>query len=102
RNLELDAIIEGRMLNRDDAEIPRYFQHLDKIRRVLCTPEQRERINAGQLGVVNLRGRYYIVEPDVLAQWRERAEDLVPDLSGSEPEGEHAEDYPPVPDDLNW
>lgn len=102
RNLELDSLIEGRILNQEDAEIPRYFVHLGKIRRVLCTPDQRQRINAGELGVVNLRGRYYIVEPELLAQWRELAADLVPDLSGSEPEGEEGDEYPPVPDELSW
>jgi len=103
RNLELDAIVEGKALNVDDAELPRYFEHLGRIRRVLCTPKQRDRINSGELGIVNLRGRYLIVEPDVLARYKSLADDLVPDLSGSEPEGaDDGEDYPPVPDDLTW
>lgn len=104
RNLELDRIVEGKALNVQDAELPRYFEHLGRIRRVLCTPAQREAINNGELGIVNLRGRYLIVGPDVLAEYRALAEDLVPDLSGSEPEGssEGDDDYPPVPDDLAW
>lgn len=102
RNLELDAIIEGKALNNEEAELPRYFEHLGRIRRVLCTPDQRQRINAGELGVVNLRGRYLIVEPDVLDAYRALAADLVPDLGGKEPDGEAAEDYPPVPDDITW
>src|SRR6056297_682775 len=103
RNLELDAIVEGKALNVDDAELPRYFEHLGRIRRVLCTPKQRDRINSGELGIVNLRGRYLIVEPDVLARYKSLADDLVPDLSGNEPDGqEEAGDYPPVPDDLTW
>ena len=103
RNLELDAIVEGKVLNVDDGELPRYFEHLGRIRRVLCTRQQREAINNGALGVVNLRGRYLIVEPEVLARYKALAEDLVPDLSGAEPEGGEArQDYPPVPDDLTW
>lgn len=102
RNLQLDGIVEGKILNVEDAEIPRYFQHLDRIRRVLCTPEQREKINAGELGVVNLRGRYLIVDPETLAAYNEVAPDLVPDLSGKEPEAEEGGDYPPVPDDITW
>jgi len=104
RNLELDGIVEDRVLNEDDAEVPRYFEHLGRIRRVMCTPDQRRAINAGQLGIVNLRGRYLIVEPDVLARYRALAPDLVPELGGAEPnapEGEQ-DDYPPVPDDLTW
>lgn len=103
RNLELDAIVEGKTLNVEDAELPRYFEHLGRIRRVLCTPEQRVAINGGELGIVNLRGRYLIVEPEVLARYKALAEDLVPDLSGAEPQGSDEEkDYPPVPDDLTW
>ena len=106
RNLELDAIVEGKALNldqdQDQAELPRYFEHLGRIRRVLCTPQQRHAINAGELGVVNLRGRYLIVEPSVLEAYRALAADLVPDLSGKEPEAEASGDYPPVPDDITW
>lgn len=104
RNLELDGIVEGRVLNDEQAELPRYFEHLGRIRRVMCTPDQREAVNAGDLGIVNLRGRYLIVEPDVLARYRELAPDLVPDLRGAEPEAPEDEhnDYPPVPDDLTW
>lgn len=103
RNLELDAIVAGRALNVDEAELPRYFEHLGRIRRVLCTREQREAINSGALGIVNLRGRYLIVEPEVLARYKALAADLLPDLSGTEPEGhEDEKEYPPVPDDLTW
>ncbi|MDT8408105.1 MAG: DUF2058 family protein [Wenzhouxiangellaceae bacterium] len=106
RNLKLDGIVAGRGLNDEAAEIPRYFEHLGRIRRVLCRPEQRDAINAGTLGIVNLRGRYLIVEPEVLEQYRAVAPDLVPDLSGTEPSsGDGADDgaeYPPIPDDLTW
>lgn len=102
RNLELDRIVGGRVLNADDAELPRYFEHLGRIRRVLCTAEQRDAINRGALGIVSLRGRYFIVAPDTLEQYRAVAPDLVPDLSGRESEVDAAGEYPPVPDDLSW
>ena len=103
RNLKLDKIVEGQALNVDEAEIPRYFMHLGRIRRVLCTPDQRQALNEAKLGLVNLRGRYLIVELDVLEQYRQVAEDLVPDLTGAEPEDEsESGDYPPVPDDITW
>lgn len=101
RNLQLDGIVEGKALNVEDAELPRYFEHIGRIRRVLCTAEQREQINQGELGVVSLRGRYIIVSPEVLSAYRDLAPDLVPDLTGSEPEAPD-DDYPPVPDDLTW
>ena len=103
RNLKLDKIVEGKVLNVEEAEIPRYFEHLGRIRRVLCTAEQRQALNEARLGLVNLRGRYLIVEPEVLEQYRQLADDLVPDLTGAEPEDEsESGDYPPVPDDITW
>jgi len=102
RNLELDQLVEGRILNDENAELPRYFEHLGRIRRVLCTAEQRVAINAGELGVVNLRGRYLIVAADTLQAYRAKAPDLVPDLSAKEPDEASDGEYPPVPDDLTW
>jgi len=102
RNLELDRIVEGQTRNLADAELPRYFEHLGRIRRVLCTSEQRDSINSGELGIVNLRGRYLIVETEVLERYRAVAPDLVPDLSGAEPDDETGGEYPPVPDDITW
>ena len=101
RNLALDAIIRGTTLNRKDAELPRYFEHLGRIRRVLCTPEQRDQLNRGEIGVVNLRGSYLLVSLETLAQYRDIAPDLVPELGGKEPEDDGSH-YPPVPDDLIW
>lgn len=101
RNLKLDAIIRGNTLNRKDADCPRYFVHLGRIRRVLCTTEQRDALNAGEIGVVSLRGSYLLVSLETLAAFAEIAPDLVPDLTPKEPEDDGS-DYPPVPDDLIW
>ncbi|AKS42317.1 DUF2058 domain-containing protein [Wenzhouxiangella marina] len=101
RNEQLDELVRGKTLNRKDAEEPRYFEHLGRIRRVLCTPEQRAQLNAGEIGVVNLRGSYLLIDLDTLSAYREIAEDLVPDLSPKEPEDDGSH-YPPVPDDLIW
>lgn len=102
RNLELDQIVRGNTLNRKDAETPRYFEHLGRIRRVLCTPEQREQLNRGDIGVVNLRGSYLLVDLDTLARYQEAASDLVPELSGRNEPDDDGSHYPAVPDDLVW
>jgi uncharacterized protein YaiL (DUF2058 family) len=101
RNLELDNLVKSNTLNRKDAEIPRYFEHMGRIRRVLCTPEQRQQLNQGEIGVVNLRGTYILVSLETLTQYRTLAPDLVPDLAPKEPEDDGSH-YPPVPDDLIW
>jgi len=102
RNLELDAIIKGSTLNRKDAEVPRYFEHMGRIRRVLCTPEQRDELNRGEIGVVNLRGSYLLVSLETLEKYRAVAPDLVPSLEGREEPEDDGSHYPPVPDDLVW
>ncbi|MEM1080908.1 MAG: DUF2058 family protein [Pseudomonadota bacterium] len=103
RNLKLDQLVEGKVLNLDDANTPRYFEHLGRIRRVMCSTEQRTQLNNGALGLVNLRGRYLIVDRTVLEAYRALADDLVPDLSAEEPDAEsEGDDYPPVPDDMVW
>ncbi|NBB92965.1 MAG: DUF2058 family protein [Gammaproteobacteria bacterium] len=102
RNLQLDEIIKGSTLNRKEADIPRYFEHMGRIRRVLCTPEQREQLNQGEIGVVNLRGSYLLVSLETLEKYREVAPDLVPGLEGREEPEDDGSHYPPVPDDLVW
>ncbi len=102
RNLQLDAIVKGSTLNRKEADVPRYFEHMGRIRRVLCTPEQREQLNKGEIGVVNLRGSYLLVSLETLEKYREIAPDLVPGLEGSEEPEDDGSHYPPVPDDLVW
>ncbi|MEN1728440.1 MAG: DUF2058 domain-containing protein, partial [Pseudomonadota bacterium] len=63
--------------------------------------EQREQLNKEEIGVVNLRGSYLLIDLETLAAYREIAPDLVPDLSAKEPEDDGSH-YPEVPDDLIW
>ncbi len=102
RNLKLDALIKGNTLNRKDAELPRYFEHMGRIRRVLCSAEQREQLNRGEIGVVNLRGSYLLVTLGTLAAYKEIAPDLVPQLEGKDEPEDDGSHYPSVPDDLIW
>jgi uncharacterized protein YaiL (DUF2058 family) len=101
RNKALDSLVKGKTLNRKDAEIPRYFEHLGRIRRVLCTADQRDQLNRGELAVVNLRGSYLLIDLETLATYRDLAPDLVPDLTPKEPDDDGSH-YPDVPDDLIW
>ena len=97
RKHKLAALLEGKALNKADAEIARHFPHGDKIRRVYCTPEQLAQVNAGELAIVQQRGRYVLVSREVGEKVREiSAEALVllcdPNASGDDG----------VPDDLVW
>lgn len=68
RKTKLAALLDGKALNDGTAEIARHFPHGDKIRRVYVTSEQLTRLNRGELGVVQLQGRYLIVARDVALQ----------------------------------
>jgi uncharacterized protein YaiL (DUF2058 family) len=59
---QVAALLEGATLNREDAETPRHFEYGGKIRRVYVTDEQLAQVNDGRLGVIQMRGRYLLVE----------------------------------------
>lgn len=68
RKQKLANLLNGKALNVDDADTPRHFPHGNKIRRVYCTADQLIRLNRGDLAVVQLAGRYLLVERDVALQ----------------------------------
>ncbi|HEY2396703.1 MAG TPA: DUF2058 family protein [Rudaea sp.] len=78
RKQKLNALLDGKALNAADADVPRHFPHGNKIRRIYCTPAQLVRLNKGDLAVVQLAGRYLLVEKDVALQAQTiQAESLV-------------------------
>jgi uncharacterized protein YaiL (DUF2058 family) len=68
RKQKLAALLEGKAQNSADADVPRHFPHGNKIRRIYCTPAQLTRLNRGELAVVQLAGRYLLVDKDVAVQ----------------------------------
>ena len=68
RKQKLATLLSGKALNSNDADLPRHFPHGNKIRRIYCTKEQLEKVNCGDLAVVQLAGRYLLVERDVALQ----------------------------------
>lgn len=105
RNLQLDKIVEDKLLNDDNAELPRYFNYMGKIRRILVNEDQLKAINADELGIAVLRSRPVLLDLETHAKFKELAPDLVPDMGGEEPSGDDwDEQYEgfEVPDDLRW
>jgi len=68
RKQKLAALLAGKALNSNDADLPRHFPHGNKIRRIYCTKEQLEKLNRGDLAVVQLAGRYLLVEREIALQ----------------------------------
>jgi uncharacterized protein YaiL (DUF2058 family) len=65
RKQKLSALLEGKGLNSNDADVPRHFPHGNKIRRIYCTKEQLEKLNHGDLAIVQLAGRYLLVTREI-------------------------------------
>lgn len=97
RKQKLAALLADKALNKADAEIARHFPHGEKIRRVYCTAEQLAEVNAGQLAVVQYRGRYLLVTREVAEQARAISAEALVLLCDPNAPGDDG-----VPDDLIW
>jgi uncharacterized protein YaiL (DUF2058 family) len=98
RRQRLAALLEGKARNAKDADIPRHFPHANKIRRIYVTAEQLPRLNGGELGVVQLAGRYLLVDRNIAEAARDIDGDSLVLLC--DPHENAAEDD--VPSDLVW
>lgn len=102
---KLTAFLQGKALNAEDAEIARHFEYGGKIKRIYVTANQLKTLNGGELGVVQLNGRYLLVTAGVLAE----AEAIFPqavalkiDPDASIEDDPYADAKYQVPDDLVW
>jgi uncharacterized protein len=97
RKQKLAALLDGKALNSAEADVPRHFPHGNKIRRIYCTKGQLAQLNRGELGVVQLAGRYLLVRCEVAQQAQAiQAEALVLLCDPSAPPEDD------VPPDLVW
>lgn len=101
----LAELLSGKGLNAAEAEHVRHFEYGGKIKRIHVTADQLKALNAGELGVVQLDGRYLLVDAAMLAV----AEATFPPavalkvdpnaVAGDDP---YADPQYQVPDDLVW
>ena len=63
---KLEAFLKDKALNAADAEHVRHFEYGGKIKRIHVTAEQLKALNAGALGVVQMNGRYVLVDAAIL------------------------------------
>ena len=83
----------------------RHFEYGGKIKRIHVTAEQLKALNAGALGVVQMDGRYVLVDAAVLAE----AEAIFPqavalkiDPNAPAQDDPYSDPQLQVPDDLVW
>ena len=98
RKRKLQALLEGKALNKADADQPRNFEFAGKIRRVYVTADQLQQLNRGELGVVMHGGRAVVIARDVALQVQAIAPEVVALLV--DPSAPAEDDG--VPDDLMW
>ncbi|MFC5580164.1 DUF2058 domain-containing protein [Rhodanobacter terrae] len=99
RKLQIQQLLDGKALNKAEADQARNFEYGGKIRRVHVDAAQLAALNAGELGVVQQGGRYLLISRDIAEQVRAIDAHLVallvdPNVDGAGDDG--------VPDDLMW
>lgn len=102
---KLTELVKDKSLNVADADIARHFPYGGKIKRVYVTAEQLKALNAGELGVLQVDGRYLLVSIELIAQ----AEEIFPaaialkvDPNAPAEDDPYSDPQYQVPDDLVW
>jgi uncharacterized protein YaiL (DUF2058 family) len=101
----LAVLLQGKALNDPSAEVARHFEYGGKIKRIHVTAEQLKALNAGELGVVQLDGRYLLVDAALLAEAETvfaPAVALRVDPAAPPADDPYADPRYQVPDDLVW
>jgi uncharacterized protein YaiL (DUF2058 family) len=102
---KLAEFLKDKGLNDKDAEIARHFEYGGKIKRIYVNEAQLKQLNAGELGVVQLDGRYLLVTAADLAEAETifaPAVALKVDPNASAEDDPYADPQYRVPDDLVW
>ncbi|MFD0738070.1 DUF2058 family protein [Lysobacter koreensis] len=102
---KLAELVKDQGLNAADAEIARHFPYGGKIKRIYVTAPQLKALNAGELGVLQLEGRYVLVTAELLAQAEAvfaPAVALKVDPNAPAEDDPYADPQYQVPDDLVW
>lgn len=101
----LAELVKGQALNDANADIARHFPYGGKIKRIHVTAAQLVQLNAGELGVLQLDGRYTLVTAALLAQAEQvfaPAVALKVDPNAPAEDDPYADPQYQVPDDLVW
>jgi uncharacterized protein YaiL (DUF2058 family) len=108
QRVKLAALVAGKAQNDREAEHVRNFSYGKKIRKVNVTPEQFRQLNAGELGVAQVDGRFMILSPELIREVLVLAPQhvalFVPEGIGASanPDEDYSDPRFQVPDDLVW
>lgn len=102
---QLAVLLKDKAQNDPAAEFVRHFEYGGKIKRVYVTEAQLKALNAGELGVIQMDGRYQLVDAALLAQAEAifaPAVALKIDPNAPADADPYADPQYQVPDDLVW
>ncbi len=102
---KVHELVKDKAQNVESAEHVRHFEYNGKIRRVYVTPEQLGSLNKGELGLVQLDGRYLIVTVEIAEQVRSLLPSIVAlliDPNAPAADDPYSDPLYQVPDDLVW
>ena len=102
---KLAELVKGQSLNDAAADIARHFPYGGKIKRIYVTQAQLKALNAGELGVLQMDGRYLLVSAALMAQAEAifaPAVALRIDPDAPAEDDPYADPQYQVPDDLVW
>ncbi len=108
QRVKLAALVAGKAQNNPAGEHARNFSYGKKIRKVNVTPEQFQMLNAGELGVAQVDGRFMILSPELIREVLILAPQhvalFVPEGIGASanPDDDYSDPRFQVPDDLVW
>lgn len=108
QRLKLAALVAGKAQNSPAGEHARNFFYGKKIRKVNVTPEQFQMLNAGELGVAQVDGRFMVLSPELIREVLVLAPQhvalFVPEGIGAStnPDDDYSDPRFQVPDDLVW
>lgn len=102
---QVTELFKDKSLNDPAAEIARHFEYGGKIKRIHVTPEQLTALNAGELGVAQLDGRYLLLPVELVRQAQQvfaPAVALLVDPDAAKGDDPYSDPAYRVPDDLVW
>ncbi|MDR7134474.1 uncharacterized protein YaiL (DUF2058 family) [Lysobacter niastensis] len=102
---KLAELVKDKALNDPAADIARHFPYGGKIKRIYVTEVQLKALNAGELGVLQMDGRYLLVDAALLAEAEAVfAPSIALKVDPNAPAGDdpYADPKYQVPDDLVW
>lgn len=102
---KLEELLKDKGLNHADADIARHFPYGGKIKCIYVTADQLKALNAGELGVLQLNGRYLLVTAELLAEAESvfaPSVALKVDPNAPASDDPYADPQYQVPDDLVW